>query len=79
MCGEAVVSQGELILLAAEQNTLEGEFENVNTAFGQIRVRSLPFLVKCVNIIHPHAEDEKVLLASLLGHLNVGSIHGTDG
>lgn len=38
-----------------------------------------PFLVKRINIIHPHAKDEKVLLASLLSHLDVGSVHGTDG
>lgn len=41
-------------------------------------VHSLPFYVKCINVINPHAEDEEVALASLLGHLNVGSIHGTD-
>lgn len=57
----------------------EVEAENVNAKFGQIGAHSLPFLVKCINVIHPHAEDEKVVLAGLLGHLNVGSVHGTDG
>lgn len=40
---------------------------------------NVPFLIHCVNVIHPHAEDEEVLLAGLLSHLNVGSVHCTDG
>lgn len=40
---------------------------------------SLPSLVHCIHVIHSHAEDEKVILAGLLCHLNVGSVHGTDG
>lgn len=40
---------------------------------------SLPFLVKCIYVFHPHAEDEDVVLASLLGHLNIGSVHGANG
>lgn len=47
--------------------------------FAEMGVHSLPFLVKCIDIIHPHAEDEKVPIASLLGHLNVCSVHGTNG
>ena len=47
--------------------------------FGQIWVHSLPFPVKFIDVIHPHAKDEEVVLASLLGHLNIGSVHGTDG
>lgn len=40
---------------------------------------SLPSLVKFIYIIHPHAEDEDVVHASLLGHLNICSVHGANG
>lgn len=39
----------------------------------------LPFLVEGLHIVHPHTEDEEVSLPGFLGHLHVGSIHGTDG
>lgn len=39
----------------------------------------LPCLVKCIDILHPHAEDEEVIFTGLLCHLNVGSVHGADG
>lgn len=42
-------------------------------------VQSSPFLFKCIHVIHPHAEDEEVVLAGLLGHLHIGSIHGANG
>lgn len=42
-------------------------------------VDTLPFSVHFVNVIHPHAKDEEVVLARLLSHLHVGSIHGSDG
>ncbi len=56
----------------------EVEVENTNATFA-FQIHSIPFLVKCINIIHPHAEDEEVFLPGLLGHLNVSPIHGTDG
>lgn len=58
----------ELILLPTKENML-----------GEIVVNPLPSLVKCINIIHPHAKDKKILLSGLLGHFNIGSVHGTDG
>lgn len=39
----------------------------------------LPLLVQLSNVFHPHAEDEKILLSSLLCHLHIGSVHGADG
>lgn len=38
-----------------------------------------PLLVQSLHIVHPHAEDEEVLLSSFLCHFNIGSIHGADG
>lgn len=39
----------------------------------------LPFFVQCLHIVHPHAEDEEVLLSGFFGHLHIGSVHGADG
>lgn len=39
----------------------------------------LPLSVEFSHVLHPHAEDEQVFLAGLLGHLHIGSIHGADG
>ena len=38
-----------------------------------------PFLVHGLHILHSHAEDEEVLLTSLLCHLHVSTVHGADG
>lgn len=47
--------------------------------FAEMGVHCLPSPVKFIDIVHPHTEDEEVILTSLLSHLNVGSVHGTNG
>lgn len=39
----------------------------------------IPATLQVLHIIDPHAEDEHVLLPSLLRHLHVGAVHGADG
>ena len=38
-----------------------------------------PLFVHFGHVAHPHAKDEEVFLARLLGHLHIGSVHGADG
>lgn len=40
---------------------------------------TLPLFVKSFHIFHSHAENEEVLLSSLLCHLHIGSVHSADG
>lgn len=85
----AVVPVNELVAVHTSRGTsrfLQGACIETNLPKLSLNIKpnitvrgSLPLPVKCIYIIHPHAKDKEVVLASLLSHLNIGSIHGTDG